>query len=129
MYTHTDAPLCGHAEHLVFSGKLKGTDDFLCVCLVPGQHYSFRLGAAGEPLKVSFSVDETQVVGEYDWEEIDDVDWTFLSVTNKDTTYTIWVSRPETENALPSGRLEVNGDNTTPTQFEPATIIHDLPFA
>lgn len=123
------APHCGYPEHVVFSGKLKGADDFVCVCLVPGQHYEFRFGAVGKPLKVSFSVNETQVVGEFDWERIGDADWTFLSITNDGTTYTVWVSRPEARGDLPFGRLEISGGDNVVAEFEPATIAHDLPFA
>ncbi len=128
MNTDIFAPHCGAHEHVVFFAKIKATEDTICICLEPGLQYGFRLGAAGKPPKVSFSVDGMLVRGEFDWIRIDGSDWTYLSMSHEGATYSVWVSRPETEGDLPVGRLEIKGRDDRVFELDPASILHDLPF-
>lgn len=126
------APHCGYHEHLVFFGKLRGAAEAVCICLEPGLAYGFRFGAPGGPPKASFSVAGPHVRGGDDCERIDGVDWTHLSVSQDGVTYTVWVSLPEKAGETPMGRLEIAGEDTgsapTSFEFEPASILSDLPF-
>lgn len=128
MRTEIFAPHCGPHERIMFCGKVAGTDEAVCVCLQPGLHYGFHFGTAGQPLQVSFSVEDLRVHGDFDWELIDGVEWASLSTTHDGVKYTCWVSRPETDGELPRGRFEVAGDDIKVFELEPASIVHDLPF-
>lgn len=128
MITDIFASHCGPHERIVFCGKVKDAEEVVCVCLEPGLYYGFRFGAPGQPLQVSFSVEDTKVHGDYDWERIDDTDWARLSVSHEGVTYTAWVSRSETNGDRPLGRLEIKGKGDTSLELEPSSIIHDLPI-
>lgn len=129
MSTNVFVPHCGDFEHVVFSARVHDTHEALCICPEPGQHYGFHFGASGQPPKVSFSVADHSVRGDFDWQRIDGVDWAYVSLSHEGVAYTAWVSRPETENALPRGLLQIRGKTEIDLVLVPASIIHDLPFA
>lgn len=126
---HDQNPHCGPYGHVVFSGKLRDAEDVVCICLEPGLNYGFHLGAPGAPAKISFSCDGLLVRGDHDWTRIDGTDWTSIAMSHQGQGYKVWVSRPDTSNDLPLGRLEIGGDDITTLEFEPGSILHDLPFA
>ena len=120
---------CGLHESLVFHGRILGAEESVSVCLQPGLQYGFHYGVPGRPLITSFSIDGMKVRGDYDWERIGDADWTFLALPFEGVTYTIWVSRPESGDDLPQGRIEIAGRGANTTfAFEPSSIFSTLPF-
>ncbi len=123
-----EAP-CGPDEHVVFLGRLAETGETLCVSLQPGLFYGFHLGAPNHVPRVAFSVDATQVTGDYDWVQRDDTAWASLSLWHAGVTYRMRVGRAEPGAAPPMGVLEIESATKETHALVPATIIHDLPLA
>lgn len=120
------APHCGYHEQVVFFGTVKDSDQAVCICLEPGLQYGFRICTAGQPPEVSFSVDHSAVHGGFDVERVGALEWTSLSVSHECTTYTVWVSLPDTD--LPTGYMLIRGERCVRLDFDPASIISGLPF-
>lgn len=123
------SPACGCFERVVCFGQVKGTGDAICICLEPGLCYGVHFGDADTPRKIAFSVPDHRVQGDFDWQWIDGVEWTSLTLAHDGVTYRFWVSTPQQPDGLPLGRLEMRGDRTADLELDPASILHDLPFA
>lgn len=123
-----EAP-CGSDEHIVFLGRLAETGETLCVSLQPGLFYGFHLGAPDQVPRVAFSVDATQVTGDFDWVRSDGTASASLSLWHAGVTFRMGVSRAEPGAAPPMGVLEIEGATRETHALVPASIIHDLPLA
>lgn len=120
---------CGCHETIVFHGKILDAEESVSVCLEPGLRYGFHYGVPGKPLIASFSVDAMSVRGDFDWRRLGEIDWASLTLPFDGMVYTIWVSRPETDNDLPQGRLNIAGrGGDTGLALEPASIVSTLPL-
>lgn len=120
---------CSDYECLVFHGQILGAEESVSVCLEPGLHYGFRYGVPGKPLIASFSIDATTVRGDFDWQRFGETDWASLTLPVDGVTYTLWVSRPDSDDALPQGRMDIKGgDMDAELVLEPSSIVSTLPF-
>ncbi|MEM9198245.1 MAG: hypothetical protein AAGD12_10380 [Pseudomonadota bacterium] len=120
---------CGPHESVIFHGRLVGSEVAVSLCLQPGLQYGFHYGVPGGAPIVAFSIPSTAARGGWDWEDFGGMDWVSLTLPQDGMRYTLWVSRPIPETALPQAQMQIIwGDGEASYRFEPSSVISDLPF-